>query len=55
MKPVNALIRTSVPSVSPTTRIRYNPARRRKIFPLPLRPLTPDRFKPPRGEKQVFL
>ncbi|KAM0803100.1 hypothetical protein BDR22DRAFT_819308 [Usnea florida] len=55
MKPLNTLIRTSVPSVSPTTRIRYNPARQRKIFPLPLRPLIPDRFKPPRGEKQVFL
>ena len=55
MKSVNALVKTSVPSVSPAIRIRYNPARLRKPFPLPLRPLKPDRFKPPRGEKQVFL
>ncbi|KAL6719307.1 mitochondrial 54S ribosomal protein YmL41 [Lecanora helva] len=34
---------------------KKNPARRRKPSPLPLRPLEPERFRPPRGQKQVFL
>ncbi len=34
---------------------RPNPGFYKKPSPLPLRPLRPNRFKPPRGEKQVFL
>lgn len=34
---------------------RMDFARLRKPSPLPLRPLEPNRFRPPRGEKQVFL
>ncbi|KAF6235980.1 hypothetical protein HO173_005608 [Letharia columbiana] len=55
MNAPNAIIKTSVASVAAVPRVRPNPARLRKPSPLPLRPLVPDRFKPPKGEKQVFL
>lgn len=53
MNPANAIIRTTTSKSIP--RVRPNPARLRKPSPLPLRPLVPDRFRPPRGEKQIFL
>lgn len=34
---------------------KRNPARMKKPSPLPQRPLVPDRFRAPRGEKQIFL
>lgn len=55
MNAANALIRSTAASVAAVPRVRPNPARLRKPSPLPLRPLVPDRFRPPRGEKQVFL
>ncbi|KAK4693199.1 hypothetical protein P7C71_g4159, partial [Lecanoromycetidae sp. Uapishka_2] len=33
----------------------FNVGRLKRPSPLPLRPLRPNRFTPPRGEKQVFL
>ncbi|KAL9130926.1 MAG: hypothetical protein Q9175_006898, partial [Cornicularia normoerica] len=54
MNSANALIKSAA-SVAAVPRVRPNPARLRKPSPLPLRPLVPDRFRPPRGEKQVFL
>ena len=55
MKAPNAIIKTKVASEAAAPRIRYNPAHRRKPFPLPLRPLVADRFKPPKGQKKIFL
>ena len=55
MKAANTLIRSTAASVTAVPRVRPNPDRLRKPSPLPLRPLVPDRFRPPRGEKQVFL
>ena len=34
---------------------KKNPAIRKKPSPTPLRPLEPDRFRAPRGKKEVFL
>ena len=55
MNAPNAIITSKVANVVAAPRIRPNPARLRKPSPLPLRPLAPNRFKPPKGEKKVFL
>ena len=41
------------PAVSAKPRI--HPQRLKKPYPLPLRPLRPDRFIPPGGQKPVYL
>ena len=57
MNAPNAIITTKVASTAAAVapRVRLNPARLRKPSPLPLRPLVPDRFRPPKGQKKVFL
>ena len=55
MKTPNAIIKTTVAPATAAPRIVYNTARLRKPSPLPLRPLVPNRFKPPKGEKEIYL
>ena len=57
MNAPNAIIKTKVVDVATAAapRIRHNPAHHRKPSPLPLRPLVADRFRPPKGQKKVFL
>lgn len=55
MNAPNAIIKTQVAPVAAAPRIVYNTGRLRKPFPLPVRPLVPNRFKPPRGKKPVYL
>lgn len=47
-------VNTAIKPAGPTTP-HINPAIKKKPAQLPLRPLQPNRFVPPRGQKQVFL
>lgn len=55
MNAPNAVIKTKVARVTDAPRIVYNTGRLRKPSPLPIRPLVPDRFRPPKGQKEVYL
>ena len=47
-------VNTAIKPAGPTTP-HINPQIKKKPAQLPLRPLQPNRFVPPRGQKQVFL
>ena len=47
-------VNTAIKPAGPTT-FHINPQIKKKPAQLPLRPLQPNRFVPPRGQKQVFL